>query len=533
MSTPARRFDFVVVGAGSSGAVAARRLVDRFGEDVTVLLLEAGGPDSNPAIHEPVRMPETLGSADDWSYVTTPQAGAAGRQLWWPRGKVLGGSSSLNGMIWVHGAPADYDHWAYLGNEGWAWEDVLPVFRAIEDFDGGASEHHGTGGYMHITSRYPRLSSHEAIVAAAQEVGIAFNPDYNGPEIDGVSYIQYNIKDGERLNTARAYLHTLPGDPRLVVETGSQVRRLLFAGDRCTGVELVRDGRPERVEAACEVVVCAGAIGSPQLLMLSGIGPTDELRRLGIAPRLHLPGVGENLHDHLQVPVILAASRPLDPVPPGGSTVQTHLFWRSRSGLVAPDVQPIHYAGGIYFFNDWMSGPADALTLGAGLIRPLSRGTIRLTGATPEAPMLLDPAVLQCQADVDTILAATELCREIGAAPALREWGATELYPGPDVRSRADLVDFIRRSVFTYHHQVGTCRMGRDPLAVVDARLRVHGIAGLRVADASVMPVVPSGNTNAPCVMVGERVAAFIAEDHGGQVTRTAHAVAGEMEVAR
>jgi choline dehydrogenase-like flavoprotein len=503
--------DVIVVGGGSAGCVAARRLIDR--SDVRVLMLECGGPDDNPAIHDPSRFPELWLAEEDWAYYTAPQAHAAERELHWPRGRVLGGSGSLNAMIYVRGARADYDHWAYLGNDGWAWDDVLAVFTRMEDFDAGASEYHGEGGPLRILTRYELAPIHASIIAAAEAVGIPRNDDYNCGHLDGISQHQLTIRDGRRHSSAVAYLSPVAGDPNLRVLTRATARRLLFEGTRCVGVEWEHGGRVRRTHAGSEVVVSAGAIGSPRLLLLSGIGPGEELRALGLEVLLDLPGVGRNLHDHILSPVIHAAEREIAPPTPGHSATQTHLFARSRPGLPVPDTQPIHFA--VPMYEDWMEGPENGFTMMAGMIRPASRGSVRLTGPDPEDPLRIDPRILSAGADLEALAFSLSQVREIAAAvPLRREWGARELYPGPEVKTGAEIRDYIRRTAITYHHQAGTCKMGLDVDAVVDPRLRVHGIDGLRVADASIMPAVISGNTNAPSMMIGERVAEFIADDH-------------------
>jgi choline dehydrogenase len=495
--------DVVVVGAGSAGCALARRLVER---GLRVVLLEAGGEDANPAVHDPLRFGELWFSEENWGHQTLPQPYADNRRLLWPRGRVLGGSSSLNAMIWTRGTAADYDHWAYLGNAGWSWRDVAPVFRRMEDFDGGADEVRGAGGPVHVLSRYRPDPIHESFVKAAQEIGIPANSDYNAGPPDGISYVQFTIKDGRRVSAASAYLHPVRDNPLLTVLTGAHVHTLEFAGSRCVGVRWERDGQPHSTRAAREVVLCAGAIESPALLMRSGIGDSGHLREHGIPVLAHLPGVGANLHDHLLVPVIFGTDRSPGRPSAGMSPAQTHLFWRSRRGLLGPDIQPLHFP--LPMYPPGMSGPPSGFTLQAGMIRPVSRGTVRLGGPDPTDPLRIDPQTLACGADLDATVAAVELCRELGSAPALTgEWGARELYPGPG----ADLRAYVRATVSTYHHQVGTCAMGRHPQAVVDDRLRVYGVDGLRVADASVMPDVPSGNTNAPTILVGERAADFIA----------------------
>jgi len=516
--TAARReeYDVVVVGAGSGGCVVARRLVDA---GLRVLLLEAGASDDNPAVHDPRRSHELWRATEDWDYETVPQAQADARRLRWPRGRVLGGSSSLNGMIYTHGAPADFDHWAYLGNDGWSFADVLPVFKRSEDFDRGETAFHGVGGPLHVMSEYEPHVVHQAIVAAAQEAGLAFNADYNGESQDGVSFMQYTIKDKRRFSAARAYLDAVLGHELLTLRSSALAHRLVVSGGRCEGVEYLHAGELWRAVAQVEVVLCAGVVESPKLLLLSGIGPAEHLRQLGIEPVVDLPGVGENLQDHVVCPVIFEAAREIPHGPGGLPEMQSHHFWRSRAGLPAPDVQPIHFTTPRY--EPWMKGPKDGITLHAAIIRPASRGTVRLASTDPTVPPLVDPRYLSAEIDLDTLEASLELNRRIASQPALSEWVKGELFPGPDARTSADVRSYLRSALGTYHHQAGTCRMGVDELAVVDPRLRLHGLDGVRVADASVMPAVTSGNTHAPTVMIAERAATFIASDGGAAASGT------------
>lgn len=498
--------DVVVVGSGSAGAVVTRRLVDA---GVSVVLLEAGLADDNPAIHDPARLFELWDSEQDWGYRTVPQAGCAGRPLHWPRGRVLGGSSALNGMIYARGARADYAAWAAAGNPGWDYDDVLPLFKRSEDFDRGADGFHGAGGPLAVMSRYEPHPVTAAAVAAAQEAGIPFNDDHNGAELDGVSFCQLTIRDGRRHSVAEAFLRPVLGSPQLTVLTSAHARRLVFEGTRCVGVEFERDGALALARARHEVVLSAGTIESPRLLLLSGIGPADRNRRLGIEPLIDLRGVGrepprpsaESRHLRRQAarsaPVARSAAAPRPPL-------RTDAREPRPARHPAAVLPPAALCGR-------PDGPAHGFTLMGGAIRPVSRGSLRLASSNPDDALLIDPACLASDYDVVALAAAVRLCREIGRQPALAEWMREELYPGPAVPSSRELRDYVRETAVTYHHQVGTCRMGVDDMAVVDPQLRVHGVEGLRVADASVMPQVTSGNTHAPTVMIGERASDLVA----------------------
>ena len=494
-------YDVIVIGSGSAGAVIARRLVDA---GVNVCVVEAGGLDESAAIHDPGRLWELWGGPEDWAYRTIPQPGCNGRELDIPRGKVLGGSSCLNAVIYIRGHRSDYDGWAASGCEGWGYEDVLPLFKRSEDFSRGASEYHGAGGLLRVAADYEPHPLHAAAVAAAQEVGVPYNDDHNGPTQDGVGYCHLMVKDNVRQSQAVAFLRPVMDAPNLTVLTGTRARKLLFEGGRCVGVET----NAGELRAEGEVVVCAGAIESPKLLMLSGIGPAAELARAGVDVAVDLPGVGENLHDHLLSPIVCSSSRPMPPVVPGTTPLHAHLFARSRADLPAPDTQPLVFHVPAYLPG--MEGPPDGFTLMAGMIRPQSRGRLSLASADPDAPPVIDPAYLAEEADLDALHWSFEQMREISRAGALADWLAEELYPGPAVTSPEDVRNYVRDTAVTYHHPVGTCKMGVDELAVVDPQLRVRGIDGLRVADASVMPTVPGGNTHAPVTMIGERAADLV-----------------------
>jgi choline dehydrogenase len=515
---------FVVVGAGTAGCIVTRRLIDA-GHRVT--LLEAGDHDTNPAIHLVSRLGELWHSPDDWNYFTVPQRHADGRVMHWPRGKVLGGSHALNATIWVRGNPADYDAWAEGGCPGWSWNDVLPVFRRIEAYDGGrahkAADSRGTDGPIPAVGDYELNPIFGSIIEAAKLVGVEENDDYNDGDQDGISQEQINVRDGKRFNTYMAYVKPIADDPNLTIRVGAEVERLVLRDRRVVGVELAAYTEPQApgsgtdVEArlgarageiveADEVILCAGAIDSPKLLMRSGIGPAEHLRDVGVEPVLDLPGVGQNLHDHLLAPVIAqTTTREIEHPETDWSVSQTHLFWRSREGLQAPDTQPIHFS--VPMYDDWMEGPADAFTLHSGLVRPYSRGEIRLTGPRSSDPAELDPNIFDDPRDRAALLASFRQARAmVRTAPLAQDWGAQEIYPGEQVQGEEAEIAYINRAVVTYHHQVGTCRMGSDEDAVVDpVTLEVRGLDGVRVVDASIMPIVPTGNTNAPTAMIGER----------------------------
>lgn len=526
-STAGQEFDHIIVGAGSAGCVIARRLVDA---GRTVALVEAGGPDHNPAIHDPARAWELWNSPEDWAYLTEPQEHSLKTSLSWPRGKVLGGSSALNGMIYIRGAKADFDNWAYNGAAGWSYDAVLPYFKRSEDFEDGPSQYHGAGGPLPVTRiREPNPASLAFLDACASH-GLALNDDPNSASILGAGLTHLTVRGGRRMSAWTSFAAPVLGSPLLTVITGAQASSLLFDGTgRAAGVRLAGAARvlsprtyapdsPDTTlsgewpatELRCsgDVIVCGGTIGSPQLLLLSGVGPADDLRALGIGVTADLPGVGANLHDHFLATILYSSART---IPEGkANNLEAHLFTVSDPGMVAPDLQPLMSHSPMpvdgYPVPDYGNGYA----IVPGVIRPLSRGRLWLRSADPAGHPVIDPHYLEEPADLKALVTAMKLAREIGEGKALKDWRAREIAPGPEVRTDEEIAEYAMRNLITYHHQAGTCKMGIDAMAVTSPDLRVHGVPGLRVADASVMPAVTSGNTNAPTIMIAERCAEFL-----------------------
>lgn len=498
--------DYVVVGAGSSGSVVVRRLLDA-GHSVHVL--EAGPVDTDPAIHSPQGWPSLLGGAQDWGLFTTPQKHANNRRIFWPRGKVLGGSSSLNGMIYVRGHAADYDDWARgTGDAGWAWTNVLPLFKRSESHELGQNEYHGGDGPLPVSLMGVPHPLSAAFVDAAVEKGHKRIDDFNAEEMIGAGYNHTTTSKGERVSAWKGFVGPVLNHPKLTVTTRALVHRIVLDGSRAVGVEYsVGSGAPARAYADAEIILSGGALGSPKALLLSGIGPADHLRSVGVDALVDLPGVGENLHDHLLLSNIYES---LDPLVAGtNNLLEAQLFARSNGWTgAAPDLQPLFMH--IPYPADGYPVPENGYTIAPGLVAPKSRGTLRLASSDPTTLPLADPNILADPYDLEAMVDAVEMCREIGASDAFASWRKAEIAPGPAATTRDHLREFVRQTAGTYHHQVGTCRMGTDDHAVVGPDLRVRAVEGLRVADASIMPTVPTGNTNAPSIMIGERASDLI-----------------------
>jgi len=524
--------DYIVVGAGSAGAVIASRL----SEDpaVRVVLLEAGDRDRNPWLHIPLGYGKTMTDASvNWMYETEPEPNCAGRRIFWPRGKVLGGTSAINGLVYIRGQVEDFDHWRQLGNAGWSFEDVLPYFKRAEGNVRGGDALHGGDGPLGVSDLAPHPLC-EAFIEGAVQAGIPRNPDFNSRKQEGVGYFQLTTRRGLRSSTSVAYLKRARGRPNLRIFTRAHAARVLLDGTRAVGVAYRQDGQERELRCGREVILCGGAINSPQLLMLSGIGPAKQLKDHGVAVALDLPGVGENLQDHYQARVIFRCARAVtlnDVMMSPWRKALTGLDWltrrqgmltigagavgmftRTRPGLETPDVE-YHIimfsadrpGGGLHKFSGF--------TVSACQLRPESRGTITLKSADPMAAPAIRPNYLATEGDGRMLVDGLKTIRRIAKSPALGPWITAEHQPGDAVQSDDELLDYIKRAGTTIFHPAGTCKMGQDPMAVVDERLRVRGLAGLRVADASIMPTVVSGNTNAACIMIGEKAADMLRAD--------------------
>jgi choline dehydrogenase len=526
-------YDYIVIGAGSAGCALAARLSE--GGKHSVLLLEAGPRDISPWIHLPIGYGKTMFHPTlNWRFRTLPDPGTNQRSHYWPRGRGLGGSSSINGLIYIRGQREDFDGWLDHGNTGWGWDEVLPWFIESERNSRGASPFHGGDGPMAVSDIGEPHELMEAIIAAGKSMGVARNDDFNGASQEGVGYFQLTTRNGLRCSSAAAYLRPARRRKNLRVATNAQATRILFDGRRAVGVEYLQYGHVRIARARREIILAAGALQSPQLLELSGIGDSDRLAGLGLPVLHHLPGVGENLQDHLQLRLMYKVAKPIttnDDLRTLFGRLRIGARWLlRRSGPLAiginqgglfTKVLPESHTPDIQFHFGTLSAemagakphPWSGCTFSVCQLRPESRGSVHAAAKDPLAPPAIETGYLSAELDRRTAIAGLRFARRLAQAEPLRPYLIEEYRPGKGIESDDELLDFARAYGATIFHPVGTCRMGSDPQSVVDPRLRVHGLAGVRVADASIMPTLVSGNTHAATVMIAEKAAAMILED--------------------
>jgi choline dehydrogenase len=520
--------DYVVVGAGAAGSVLAGRLSED--ERASVTLLEAGKSDRTLFVMLPAGFNKLFKTSRDWAYFTEPEPGLDGRRLFWPRGKMIGGSSSMNAMIYIRGTPSDYDGWEKLGCTGWAFRDVLPFFRKTENNARGASALHGGDGPFHVNDLVLLNEVSRAFLEACREHGLSRNADFNGERQEGFGPYQVNQRKGRRFSAADAFLAPARARKNLRVETGALATKLLFEGTRCKGVEYTKDGKTHRAMATREVIVAGGAINSPQLLLASGVGPAAELEKLGVPVVVDSPGVGKNLQDHLVAVMCWACTKrvTLDTAegipnllrffmrgagPLTSNVAEAGAFVKTQDNLADPDIQVL-FAPAWFVDHGQVKPEGCGFSMGPTLLRPDARGEITLTSADVRTPPRIVARYLSSERDRRTLVLGVKLLREIAHTKALSAYRGKERTPGDEVKSDDDIERYLKRGVETLYHPVGTCKMGTDEGAVVDPSLRVRGALHLRVADASIMPNIPGGNTQAPTLMIAEKAAEMIRDAH-------------------
>lgn len=531
-------FDYIIIGAGSAGSVLANRLSEN--PNNRVLVLEAGGKDNDMNMKIPAGFPKLFKGKNDWDFTTSPQAHLHDRELYLPRGKALGGSSSINAMIYIRGNKADYDEWSSLGNKGWSYEEVLPYFKKSQHNEHIQSDFHGQGGPLNVQNRNYTNALSDAFVKAGQELGFAHNPDFNGKKQEGFGYYQVNHKKGARWSAASAYLHPAKQRPNLTILTHAHVHRILIEEGEARGVKFSQKGDLREVQASKEVLLCGGAYNSPQILNLSGVGDGAELQKHGIEVKHHLPGVGKNLQDHLVYFAIFNSSykKSLDTAegfpailghlanyffnkqgPFNSNVGESGAFVKSSPDEPAPDTQ-YHFGPAYFREHGFIKAPkgTQGYSIGGKVLIPKSRGTVSLGSSNPEAAPIIDHNYLSDLDDVRKSIWGYKLAQKLGMTEAFKSYRKGMHEPSKLLDDDKEIEDFIRSSVETLYHPTSTCKMGHDEMAVVDDELRVHGIKKLRVVDASIMPNVVRGNTNAPTIMVAEKAAVMILKDQKEKV---------------